>query len=92
VQANMLLLSGKGKNQTYLEFNAVQTNKPVTKMEVTFNKYGDKEYLNSIVYPGDDTSQGSWSLHINPSAAEQAAAKAAAAAPHTVTGTASKKQ
>ena len=53
-------------------------------MDVTFNKYGDKEYLNSINWPGGADTQGSWILQINPSAGEQAAAKAAAAAKHTV--------
>jgi hypothetical protein len=86
-QANMLLLRGKGKNEAYLEFTPVGTPKPQAKMDVTFNKYGDKEYLNSINWPGDDYTQGSWILQINPSAGEQAAAKVAAAAKHTVPGT-----
>jgi hypothetical protein len=90
VQANTLLLRGKGKNETFLEFTPIVSNKPLAKMDVTFNKYGDKEYLNSINWPGNDSSQGSWILKINPSAGEQAAAKAAAAAPHTVTGTSKK--
>jgi hypothetical protein len=84
VQANMLLLRGKGKNETYLEFTPIGSPKPLAKMDVTFNKYGDKEYLNSINYPGNDETQSSWILQINPSAGEQAAAKAAAAAKHTV--------
>ena len=84
-QANMLLLRGKGKgNETYLEFTPVGTPKPLTKMDVTFNKYGDKEYLNSINWPGGADTQSSWELQINPSAGEQAAAKAAAAAKHKV--------
>jgi len=83
-QANTLLLRGKGKNETYLEFTAIGTPKPLTKMDVTFNKYGDKEYLNSINWPGTADTQSSWILQINPSAGEQAAAKAAAASKHTV--------
>ena len=83
-QANTLLLRGKGKNEAYLEFTAIGTPKPVAKMNVTFNKYGDKEYLNAIDWPGNDANQSSWILQINPSADEQAAAKAAAAAKHTV--------
>jgi hypothetical protein len=55
-------------------------------MDVTFNKYGDKEYLNSINWPGTADTQSSWMLQINPSAGEQAAAKAAAATKHTVPG------
>lgn len=83
-QANMLLLRGKGKNETYLEFTPIGSPHPLAKMDVTFNKYGDKEYLNSINWPGGADTQGSWILQINPSAGEQAAAKAAAAAKHTV--------
>ncbi len=84
VQANTLLVRGKGKNEAYLEFTAHGTPKPVDKMEVTFNRYGGKEYLNSIQWPGGADTQGSWILTISPSAGEQAAAKAAAAAKHTV--------
>jgi hypothetical protein len=83
-QANTLLIRGKGKNEAYLEFTAIGTPKPLTKMDVTFNKYGDKEYLNSINWPGTADTQSSWILQINPSAGEQAAAKAAAATKHTV--------
>jgi len=85
-QANTLLVRGKGKNEAYVEFTAIGSPKPQTKMDVTFNKYGDKEYLNSIIWPGADATQSSWILQVNPSAGEQAAAKAAAAAKHTVPG------
>lgn len=84
--ANMLLIRGKGKNEAYAEFTPISTPKPQAKMDVTFNKYGDKEYLNSILWPGDDPTQSSWILQVNPSAGEQAAAKAAAATKHTVPG------
>jgi hypothetical protein len=86
-QANTLLIRGKGKNEAYLEFTTVGTPKPLTKMDVTFNKYRDKEYLNSINWPGTADTQSSWMLQINPSAGEQAAAKAAAASKHTVPAT-----
>ena len=89
--ANMLLVSGKGKNEAYVEFTAIGSPKPLAKMDVTFNKYGDKEYLNSIKWPGGADTQGSWILKINPSAGEQAAAKAAAATTHTISGTSNKK-
>jgi hypothetical protein len=84
--ANTLLVRGTGKNEAYVEFTAIGTPKPLTKMDVTFNKYGNKEYLNSINWPGTADTQSSWILQINPSAGEQAAAKAAAAAKHTVPG------
>jgi hypothetical protein len=84
--ANMLLIRGKGKNEAYVEFTAIGSPKPLATMDVTFNKYGDKEYLNSINWPGGADTQGSWILRVNPSAGEQAAAKAAAATKHTVPG------
>jgi len=90
-QANTLLIRGKGKNEAYVEFTAIGSPKPLTKMDVTFNKYGDKEYLNAINWPGAADTQSSWILQINPSAGEQAAAKSAAATKHTVTGTSNKK-
>ena len=86
-QANMLLLTGKGKNETYLEFTPVGSPKPLTKMAVSFNRYGDKEFLSAIEWPGGDSTQGSWVLKINPSAAEQDAAKATAAVKHSVSAT-----
>jgi hypothetical protein len=85
-QANTLLIRGKGKNEAYVEFTAIGSPKPLAKLDVTFNKYGNKEYLNSINWPGGADTQGSWILQINPSAGEQAAAKAAAATKHTVPG------
>lgn len=83
-QANMLLVKGKGKNETYVEFTPIASQAPLEKMEVTFNKYGNTEYLNSVKWPGGAESQGSWIMKLNPSAGEQAAAKAAAAAAHSV--------
>jgi hypothetical protein len=84
--ANMLLIRGKGKNEAYVEFTAIGSPKPLATMDVTFNKYGGKEYLNSINWPGGADTQGSWILQVNPSAGEQAAAKAAVATKHTVPG------
>jgi predicted HicB family RNase H-like nuclease len=89
-QANTLLVRGKGKNEAYVEFTAVASEAPVKKMDVTFNKYGNKEYLNSIKYASPDPTQGSFILKINPSAGEQAAAQAAAAAAHTIPATGKK--
>lgn len=86
-QSNTLLVKGKGKNEAFVEFTPVNSDRQLPKMEVTFNKYGDKEYLNSINYPGDAENSGSWILKINPGAGEQAAAKTTAAAKHTLPGT-----
>lgn len=94
-QANTLLLRGKGKNETFLPFTAINSGKPQKATEVTFNKYGDKEYLNSIKLPtggGGSVTETSFILKIEPSAGEQAAAKAAAAASHSVAATSTKKK
>ena len=94
-QGNTLLVRGKGKNEAYLPFTPVNSGNPLKATEVTFNKYGDKEYLNSIKLPtggGGSETETSWILKIEPSAGEQAAAKAAAPAPHSVPATSTKKK
>ena len=80
----LLLKADKGKHEVILPYEAQPSPAPVKKIEVTFNKYGNDEYLNSIAFGSISSTQGSWVLTIKPSAGEQAAAKAAAAAPHKV--------
>jgi hypothetical protein len=94
---NAILVRGKGKNEAIVQVDIVNSGKPVKETEVTFNKYGDKDYLNSIVTPqagGGSVTDTSFVLKVQPSAGEQAAAKAAQSAPHSVkgTGAATKKQ
>lgn len=80
----LLLKADKGKHEVILPYEAQPSPAPVKKIEVTFNKYGNDEYLNSIAFGSISSTQGSWVLTIKPSAGEQAAAKAAAPAPHKV--------
>jgi hypothetical protein len=89
--STLVLKSDKGKHEVILQFTAVPAEKAVKNVEVTFNKYGDADYLNSVAFGSISNTQSSWILQINPSAGEQAAAKAAAAAKHTVPGTNTKK-
>jgi hypothetical protein len=92
VDAGVLLVkSDKGKHEVLVPFEAVESPKPVQKIDVTFNKYGGNEYLNSIAFGSISNTQGSWILKIKPSAGEQAAAKTAAAAAHSVEATNEKK-
>jgi hypothetical protein len=94
-QANTITVTGKGKNEAVIGVEIVNSNKPVKSTEVTFNKYGNKDYLASIITPGGGggtVTQTSWVLKVKPSAGEQAAAQAAAATNHSVPATASKKQ
>ena len=96
-QANAILIRGKGKNEAIVQVDVVNSSKPAKETEVTFNKYGDKDYINSIITPqagGGTVTETSFVLKVQPSAGEQAAAKAAQAAAHSVkgTGAATKKQ
>jgi len=96
-QPNAILIRGKGKNEAIVQIDVVNSNKPVKDTEVTFNKYGDKDYIAAIITPqagGGTVTQTSFVLKVQPSAGEQAAAKAAQAAAHSVkgTGAATKKQ
>jgi len=93
-QANTITVTGKGKNEAVIGVEIVNSSKPVKSTEVTFNKYGDKDYLASIITPGGGggtVTQTSWVLKVKPSTGEQAAAKAAAAANHSVPATTTKK-
>ena len=82
----LVVKSDKGKHEVILPYDASPSPAPVKKIDVTFNKYGNDDYLNSIAFGSISNTQGSWILTIKPSAGEQAAAKAAAAAPHKVSG------
>jgi hypothetical protein len=93
-QANTMVIRGKGKNEAVVGITIVNSSKPVKATEVTFNKYGDKDYLAAIIIPADgggSVTQVSFVLKVNPTAAEQADAKAAAATQHSVAGTSTKK-
>ena len=80
----LLLKADKGNHEVILPYDASPSPAPVNKTEVTFNKYGNDDYLNSVAFGSISSTQGSWILQIKPSAGEQAAAKAATAAPHKV--------
>jgi hypothetical protein len=93
-QANTITVTGKGKNEAVIGVEIVNSNKPVKTTSVTFNKYGDKDYLASVITPGGgggSVTETSWVLKVKPSAGEQAAAQAAAAANHSVPATTTKK-
>jgi hypothetical protein len=87
----LVVKADKGKHEVVLPFDAIESPKPIQNIDVSFNKYGNDEYLNSVAFGSISNTQGSWILKIRPSAGEQAAAKAAAAASHKVSGTNTKK-
>ena len=88
----LLIKADKGKLEAILPYDAIESPKPIQNIDVSFNKYGNDEYLNTVAFGSISNTQGSWILKIRPSAGEQAAAKAAAAATHKVSGTNAKKQ
>ncbi len=91
-QENVLLVrADKGKHEALVKIDPVSTPKPLTKTEVTFNKYGSNEYLNSVAFGSPSDTQSSWVLKVEPSAGEQAAAKAASPTQHKITATKAKK-
>ena len=87
----LVVKADKGKQEVIVPFDAIESPKPIKNIDVSFNKYGNDEYLNSVAFGSISTTQGSWILKIRPSAGEQAAAKAAAAATHKVPGASTKK-
>ena len=94
-QANTMVIRGKGKNEAVVSITIVNSSKPVKSTEVTFNKYGDKDYIASIIVPaagGGSVTETSFVLKVNPTASEQAAAKAAQPTNHSVPATATKKK
>ncbi len=93
-QANTMVIRGKGKNEAVVSIDVVNSSKPVKAVEVKFNKYGNKDYIAAIIVPaagGGSVTQTSFELKVQPTASEQAAAKAATATQHSVAGTATKK-
>lgn len=93
-QANTMVIRGKGKNEAVVSITVVNSSKPVKSTEVKFHKYGDKDYLAAIIVPaagGGSVTETSFELKVEPTASEQAAAKAAAPTEHSVAGTSTKK-
>lgn len=92
VGPGVLVVRGdKDKHEVILPYQAIASSTPAKGVSVSFNKYGQAEYLNSVTVGNVSATQGSWVLTITPSAGEQAAAQAAAAVPHKVSGTSTKK-
>ncbi len=84
----LVVRSDKGHHEAIIPYTAISNPEaPPKNVEVTFNKYGNDEYLNSIKFGSISSRNSTWLLKINPSAAEQAAAKAASATAHTIEGT-----
>ncbi|MCU1301028.1 MAG: hypothetical protein JWQ87_1312 [Candidatus Sulfotelmatobacter sp.] len=76
--ANLLLVeSVNGSHAVFVEFEFVSSNTPHSQTDVTFNKYGNLDFLGTISVQGQDSE-----MRITPSKVEQNAAKAAAPEKH----------
>jgi hypothetical protein len=77
---NLLLLeSASGSHSVFVEYEAVSADARHTESDVTFNKYGNVEFLSSVWVEGRKSE-----MQILPSTFEQNTAKAAAAEKHSL--------
>jgi hypothetical protein len=77
---NLLLIEdASGSHSAFVEYVVTSSETPHTQSDVTFNKYGQTEFLSLIWVEGNDSG-----MQVLPSKAEQSAAKAAAAEKHSL--------
>jgi len=77
---NLLLIeSASGSHSVFVEYEVVSSNTPHVKSDVTFNKYGNVDFLSAIWVEGRKSE-----MQILPSKFEQNTARAAAAEKHTL--------
>jgi hypothetical protein len=77
---NLLLIeSASGSHSVFVEYEVVSSNTPHAKSDVTFNKYGNVEFLSTIGIQGENSE-----MQIPPLRVEKNAAKAATADKHTL--------
>jgi hypothetical protein len=74
----LLIESADGVHSVFVDYSADDSDVAPAKTEVTFNKYGNAEFLGHI------SIQGQSSMQIQPSKAEHNAAKAAASEKHSL--------
>ena len=80
IDDNLLLIEDAGgSHSVFVEFVVAPSDTPQAQTDVTFNKYGNVEFLGAIRIEGQ-TSE----MQILPSKAEQNAGKAASAAKHSL--------
>ena len=77
---NLLLIeTANGSHSVFVEYEVVSSNTPHEQSDVTFNKYGNVDFLSAIWVDGRKSE-----MQILTSKAEQNAAKAAAAEKHSL--------
>jgi hypothetical protein len=80
VDDNLLLIEdGSGSHSVFVEFVVAPSDTPQAQTDVTFNKYGNVEFLGAIRIQGQNSE-----MQILPSKAEQTAAKTADAEKHSL--------
>lgn len=78
----VLMIQSKNESHTaFIEVDPTSSESPHAESDVTFNKYGNTDYLNKLWVQG--TSSG---FQVNPTRMEKKAAASATAAPHSVPG------
>src|SRR3979411_1197874 len=75
----LLIEDTSGSHSAFVEYEVVTSNTPHAQTDVTFNKYGNVDFLSAIWVEGRKSE-----MQIVPSKVEQNAAKAAAAEKHSL--------
>jgi hypothetical protein len=70
----LLVEDADGSHSVFVEFAVTSSETPHAKSDVTFNKYGETEFLSQVWVEGEDSG-----MQVLPSKTEQDAAKAAVA-------------
>ena len=80
IDTNLLLIEdANGSHSAFVEYEVVSSNTSHAQSDVTFNKYGNVDFLSTIWVQGRDSE-----MRILPSKVEQNAAKSAAAEKHSL--------
>ena len=75
----LLIENASGSHSVFVEYVVAPSNTPQTQTDVTFNKYGNVEFLGAIWIQGRNSE-----MQILPSKAEQNATKSADAEKHSL--------
>ena len=79
----LLIEDANGSHSAFVEYVLAHSDTPHPQSDVTFNKYGNVDFLSAICVQGRNSE-----MQILPSKVEQNAAKAAAAEKHTLSASA----
>lgn len=75
----LLIEDSDSSHSVFVEFEVVSSDSPHSQNDVTFNKYGQTEFLSDLWIQGRKSE-----MHVLPSKLEQKVARAAAAEKHTL--------